>query len=617
MLEKVRVLDNVKDINQISPNNKLLKNIEHHESIININPLNTESWLKLANLYRKQDRIDEVANCFRQLIKLQPQKTDFYRSLAQILRNQKNTDELIAICSQVIAIDSKQPRWVYRELIGVQNKDSLMEKAINTYQEAIQNSSQQPAWVYFSLGHSFLEKDLIEEAIEAYQKGLKIYPNNPHFYLSLGNAYVDLSDFETAINFYQKAINIAISVNNADDTTIPQAYIKLGNIYLKQNQIEKAINTYKKAISIKPIFRGYMNLGNLYQDLNSYELAVDAYHQAKLLDPENPRVYLKLGNAYQQMQQWEEAIFSYQKALPLSINRFVEITAYREIKNIYLQQKNSKAAIDIYKQEITNYALINQKYKIIYLPLAKNACTLFITMMIKNSSEWQRYQDFGDNIYAYSRRHDTQFGVPDFSYFSKNDYFKFTILRNPFNRLVSAYLDKIVKYNELEPFAQQVIRDIQNFLNINYNPAQSITFRQFILYLSETEDYLLNEHWRSQHTFLGREILELDYLGQFEELDSVIKFLENKFDFTITTDVEDSNEFEEHITKYVEYDSNQKVCDTYPTELKFLKILHGGFPKATSFYTPDLIELVTNRFAKDISIYQQQFGVSLENMIPD
>ncbi|MBR8828771.1 MAG: hypothetical protein DSM107014_12865 [Gomphosphaeria aponina SAG 52.96 = DSM 107014] len=56
----------------------------------------------------------------------------------------------------------------------------------------------------------------------------------------------------------------------------------------------------------------------------------------------------------------------------------------------------------------------------------------------------------------------------------------------------------------------------------------------------------MNRHWRlpygqglrpSQYLFLGEDLFNFDYYGQFEKLDEAIAYLENKFGYQIETDV--------------------------------------------------------------------------------
>lgn len=81
------------------------------------------------------------------------------------------------------------------------------------------------------------------------------------------------------------------------------------------------------------------------------------------------------------------------------------------------------------------------------------------------------------------------------------------VLRNPFMRLVSAYLDKIAK--PVEDFGWDVcFQIIKNQRQIpeeeipqTINEGNTPTFREFVDFLSRRSDRELNEHWRSQCSF--------------------------------------------------------------------------------------------------------------------
>jgi tetratricopeptide (TPR) repeat protein len=529
--------------------------------------------LELLNKAKQSQKNNEIADSiarYKIILDIDNYCLKDWQGLDHIYRHQSQLQEAVKCLRQLIMIQSR-PREFTRD------SDKLIEQS-----------------------------ETAEELINICQQALAIYPQNPHFYIYTGDAYWLLRNIEQAIVSYYQAIAL-------QPTSFP--YVQLAKIYYQEDQLDQAVDAYKKAIALQPTYSKYLNLGNIYQDLQQLDLAIAAYQQAQILESAKDSVYFKLGDCYQKQQQWQEAILIYQKALRISKNRFSDAKVYRSIKNIHLQQNNIQAAIDNYKQELVHHCLMNKEHQIIYIPIAKNACTMFTSMIVEHSNASKMYHDSGQTIYRYSRRHDTQFGLQDFSCFSDSKYFKFAILRNPFYRLISGYLDKLVKYSKLEPCAQEIIREVQHFWGIKYSLKQSITFRQFLIYLANTEDHFLDKHWRSQHTFLGIDLFELDYLGQFEKLESTISFLENKFNYKITTDVKQTNNYGEHITKYIKYSPGEKFCDTYPSELKLLKQINGGYPHVKHFYTPESIELVKHRFTKDIAIYQQHFRVSCEKML--
>lgn len=312
--------------------------------------------------------------------------------------------------------------------------------------------------------------------------------------------------------------------------------------------------------------------------------------------------YVHLGDRYARQQKWEEAIQAYKTAFELE--KAPNESAYLKLRHAQIQNGNLQEANQTYQQILLRRYIVNHKHKIIYCPIPKNACTLFRTIMVKYSDVGEKYEQSQHDIHRYLVQDDTGVKLNDFRQLQNSDYFKFVVLRNPFDRLVSAYLDKIAKRRNPAPFVRDAIQSVYQNLHREPDYQKSITFRQFVCYLVETENYILNEHWRPQHTFLGEGTIEFDSIGQFENLDLVIKSLEKKLGFSIETQV--SN----HITNYNEIDgeSLEKFDKVYPRELRALK----AFPTACQFYTSDLEELVRKRYLQDFEIYEEQFGVKLK-----
>jgi chondroitin 4-sulfotransferase 11 len=96
-------------------------------------------------------------------------------------------------------------------------------------------------------------------------------------------------------------------------------------------------------------------------------------------------------------------------------------------------------------------------------------------------------------------------------------YFKFAIVRNPFDRIVSCYNDKIVR-------------------NRGFASRESwgdLSFEEFVNEISKIPHSKMNPHFRPQYTFLTRPDGELiiDYFGKFESLPDVFETIKKRAGF--------------------------------------------------------------------------------------
>ncbi|MGB0383499.1 MAG: sulfotransferase family 2 domain-containing protein [Ardenticatenaceae bacterium] len=94
---------------------------------------------------------------------------------------------------------------------------------------------------------------------------------------------------------------------------------------------------------------------------------------------------------------------------------------------------------------------------------------------------------------------------------AQTPYHKFTFIRNPFDRLVSCYKEKIVnRYNrKLPPF----------YNGPHLSVPENASFAQFVQIVSDTPDCLADRHFKSQYAILYRKNnLLVDWVGRFEHL---------------------------------------------------------------------------------------------------
>jgi len=149
-----------------------------------------------------------------------------------------------------------------------------------------------------------------------------------------------------------------------------------------------------------------------------------------------------------------------------------------------------------------------------------------------------------------------------FKYISKskivdnNKAFKFSVVRNPFDRLVSCYKNKILE--------EEYLPMQSGYGGIFY---KGMPFDKFVLSICKIPDIFSDRHFKSQYSYLYyKDNLIVDYLGKFENLDTDLAIIIDKYELG---DIP-------HINK-------SKVKSDYK-----------------DFYTSELVEHVYNRYKNDI-----------------
>lgn len=147
------------------------------------------------------------------------------------------------------------------------------------------------------------------------------------------------------------------------------------------------------------------------------------------------------------------------------------------------------------------------------------------------------------------------------------DVIKIAFVRNPYDRLVSCYRNKIEKEDS-------------NFLDLNGLSAET-SFSQFVDYICDTPDSNADRHFRSQYTFIYNHNAELiaDHIGRFESF----------------------------------YDDFKNLSRLY--ELPSVEIPHWNKESEShysSFYTDSTVEKVKIRYAIDLSMFGYEFNKPLD-----
>lgn len=479
-----------------------------------------------------------------------------------------------------------------------------VEQKIKEYIQKIK-SNPKNSWAYSNFANYLLELNLLKEAKTLYYKALELNPKFYDLYSKLGKIYQKTADLDKSNICY--ATSIKLNPKNY------WAYENLCQNLIAQNKVEYAISYYQKILIHQPKnIKIYRQLGQLYVETENLDRAIDCYKKAVAIE-HNKLDYCSLAKVLLQGERIKEAGIYYQKYLQLN-SKFDGI--YLEIGDAFRQQGKFDEAISHYQKakylrtvsNNTNNSLfpeytylINHQYRFIYCPIYKVACSSFKKLIIK-LNEPEKFQEiisclsgFQFHIYMDSAYSLFRYTTEEISQiWQDNTYFKFAIVRNPWNRLVSAYLNKFMQTSP-KPFTLEVIKAVYDRQNLTPDYDRSITFKQFIHYLVITEDKLLNGHWKPQYLFLGNN--KFDFIGKFENLARDFQYIKQKLNLEL--DLEWANKTE----KTGNMDALKNYADYYPDSLRQLEQM----PNYKSFYTPDLVELVRERYRNDVEMFDYEF----------
>jgi hypothetical protein len=106
-------------------------------------------------------------------------------------------------------------------------------------------------------------------------------------------------------------------------------------------------------------------------------------------------------------------------------------------------------------------------------------------------------------------------------------YFRMLFVRNPYDRLLSAYLNKlggVTKKGEIAPLYRPVLRQMKQYLQregiSTIKNTLNITFEEFVEFIFRNGVAQLDQHFWLQSDIACLDIIDYDYIGRFEQLES-------------------------------------------------------------------------------------------------
>ncbi len=258
-----------------------------------------------------------------------------------------------------------------------------------------------------------------------------------------------------------------------------------------------------------------------------------------------------------------------------------------------------------------NTYIVNHEHRFVYCPIPRVMCSNTKMAMVKIADLHEKHghdeKDWSCKVHGNTNncvRIECTFktnitGVQQI--LNDDRYFKFVIVRNPWSRLVSGYLSKIVNaYSSCKSY-NKLIRQIEAENDLSPDTDNSITFRQFAEHEVRKSDMKMNDHWRPQVCFTAGH--KFDFIAKFENIQNDLNYINNKLglnlDISANKNTAGYRKNNDHQDKY--------FADCYADELLVRNDNSGGHPDYKQFYPSELKKLVAGRYACDIKAFGYEF----------
>jgi len=157
--------------------------------------------------------------------------------------------------------------------------------------------------------------------------------------------------------------------------------------------------------------------------------------------------------------------------------------------------------------EINYICNISRRFKISYIETPQVACN----PILRSLWSAEVFPEKPDLSIVHSR-HLSPLGSINEDNFSSalfgEQYFKFCFVRDPLDRVLSAYLSKVV--GNVDPGNKQRLQ------NMYLHPDSEVSFLEFMRRIAELPPHVLDVHWRPQHLLLNFGQIGYNHIGRFE-----------------------------------------------------------------------------------------------------
>jgi len=243
---------------------------------------------------------------------------------------------------------------------------------------------------------------------------------------------------------------------------------------------------------------------------------------------------------------------------------------------------------------------VSKKARVLYCPIGKNACT-FLKSEVTRSADLPHTTYMTRDIHFITDHVRTGMQLSDYTedqvarLINAKQYFKFAVLRDPMDRLLSAYIEKFVIGRLEVPnihHTKSVVVPVQKVKG----PAladfdRGITFRQFVEFIAQADASKLDPHWRPQADYLTG--ITYDRFFRIDQLDELIDILEERAEMTL-------NRKARNVTGSGRGKALKGAADLLPAQI-------AAAPRIAkeSFFDDDLRAMTEQVFAADFALLEQ------------
>ncbi len=292
----------------------IAKRLKKYEEIIDacvglldLGHKDTDIMYDLAEAYFFIGNLDKALEFSSEILKTLPRHLPTLRLQKEIMKKQEKWERVIAICEEILKIDSKNVDALLDESLAYRNLGKL-ESALNF---AIRASEIDTTNIDIWKLRKNLAKELNkpQEIITASKQILSM-EEDFETYRDLARAYYIISRYDDA----KKTMEKGLRLNNEDD----EGWNLMGMIYYKLGDLENARYSFERAADLNPKKKKYWsNLAWTMEKLDKFEDAIKYFDKALEIDSKDLRLWYERGICLKHMKRYDDALKSFDAALEI------------------------------------------------------------------------------------------------------------------------------------------------------------------------------------------------------------------------------------------------------------------------------------------------------------
>jgi tetratricopeptide (TPR) repeat protein len=303
----------------------------------------------LAAIYQAMGRYDDAAQTLLDLLKKSEKPDGSYNSseknnravflerLGTIYRDNSNYPLAIESFRKMLALGDDNAERGYQQIIDTYREEKLWQQATDTAKEATQKlpNSRGLKMVYAA---QLADMGQPEEGLQQVKALLKGTPADREVYITLGQMYSRLKRWQEA----EAALDKAAELSTKDDDKVYVDFLR-GSTYERQKKYDKAEEVFRKVLAEDPQNAAVLNyLGYMLADRGQkLDEALIMIKKAVELEPANGAYLDSLGWAYFKLGKFDQAEDNLVKA---SQHMGIDPTVQQHLGDLYQKTGRLKLA---------------------------------------------------------------------------------------------------------------------------------------------------------------------------------------------------------------------------------------------------------------------------------